>query len=393
MKIHEYQAKELFRKAGIRVPEGRMAKSLDEALKAADEMGGDKFVVKAQIHAGGRYKGGGVKIVNSRNELKDAVNSILGMRLVSVQTGPRGQLVRMVYIEKRIEVERELYLGVVANRSHKCFVLTASQAGGTEIEIVASHNPEKILQERADPTVGLQPFQCRKICAALRLEKGTAAQAADIAMKLYVFFRTYDCSVAEIDPLIVTPGGDVYALDSKVNFDDNALFRHPELSELEDPLEMDPLELEAEKYGFSYVRLDGNIGCMVNGAGLAMGINDLVSFSGGKPANFLDIGGGAEQERVTRAFQTLLSDEGVRVILVNIFGGITRCPTVAEGIIQATKNLALKLPLVVCLKGTEQEEGRKIIAESGLNIQFCETMEEAAKMAVDLAKKAEGVRS
>jgi len=391
MKIHEYQAKGLFRKAGIRVPDGRVAKSLDEALKAADELGGDKFVVKAQVHAGGRFKGGGVKLVNNRQELKDAAGSILGMKLVNLQTGPRGRLVRMVYIEKRVEVERELYLGVTANRSLKCFVLMASQSGGTEIEVVAAQNPEKIIQERVDPAVDLQPFQCRKVAAALGLEKGTASQAADIALKLFTFFRTHDCSVAEIDPLIVTPGGDVYALDAKVNFDENALYRHPELKELEDPLEMDRLELDAQEYGFSYVRLDGNIGCLVNGAGLAMAINDLVSYSGGKPANFLDIGGGAELERVTRAFQTLLADEGVKVILVNIFGGITRCPTVAEGVIQATKNLDLKLPLVVCLKGTQQEEGRKIIGESGLNIQACDTMEEAAKRAVELAGSAKGV--
>ena len=385
MNIHEYQAKELLSQYGVATPTGKVAFNHDEAHQIAKDLSADRFVVKAQIHAGGRGKGGGVKLASTLDEVKQIASEILGMILVTHQTGPDGKLVQKVLVEEASEIEKELYLGMVIDRSREQIVIMASREGGMEIEEVARKHPAKITREYVDPTVGLQPYQCRKIAYFLGLEGKTVNKLVKFISGLYQLFTEKDCSLAEINPLILTKGGDVLALDAKMNFDDNALFRHPDIEKLHDPSEEDPTELEAKKWGISYVKLDGNIGCLVNGAGLAMSTMDIIKHHGGEPANFLDVGGGANTEQVTQAFKMILSDPNVKAIFVNIFGGIMKCDTIAEGIIAASKEVGITVPLVVRLEGTNVELGRKMLSQSGLNIVTGGDMREAAKKVVEAA--------
>ena len=386
MNIHEYQAKELLSKYGVAVPMGKVASHEDEAEQIAKDLNVEKFVVKAQIHAGGRGKGGGVKVANMLDEVKRLASEILGMNLVTHQTGPEGKLVKKVLVEEASDIATELYLGMVIDRATEKIVIMASQEGGMEIEEVARTNPEKILKEYVDPTVGLLPYQCRKIAYFLGLKGKTVNKAVKFILGLYQAFTEKDCSLAEINPLIVTNDGDVFALDGKMNFDDNALFRHPDIEKMHDPNEEDPTELEAKKWGISYVKLDGNIGCLVNGAGLAMSTMDIIKHHGGEPANFLDVGGGATADQVLQALKMILSDPNVKAIFVNIFGGIMKCDTIAEGVISAAKEVGIEVPLIVRLEGTNVELGRKLLSESGLNIITGSDMREAAGKAVDAAK-------
>ncbi|MEX0998632.1 MAG: ADP-forming succinate--CoA ligase subunit beta [Thermodesulfobacteriota bacterium] len=386
MNIHEYQAKELLSQYGVAVPMGKVASHEDEAEQIAKDLNVEKFVVKAQIHAGGRGKGGGVKIANMLEEVKRLASEILGMNLVTHQTGPEGKLVKKVLVEEASNIATELYLGMVIDRAAEKIVIMASQEGGMEIEEVAKTNPEKILKEYVDPTVGLLPYQCRKIAYFLGLKGKTVNKAVKFILGLYQAFTEKDCSLAEINPLIVTHDGDVYALDAKMNFDDNALFRHPDIEKLHDPNEEDPTELEAKKWGISYVKLDGNIGCLVNGAGLAMSTMDIIKHHGGEPANFLDVGGGATADQVLQALKMILSDPNVKAIFINIFGGIMKCDTIAEGVISAAKEVGIEVPLIVRLEGTNVELGRKLLSESGLNIITGSDMREAAAKAVDATK-------
>ncbi len=386
MNIHEYQAKELLSQYGVAVPMGKVASDEDEAEQIAKDLNVEKFVVKAQIHAGGRGKGGGVKVANTLEEVKRLASEILGMNLVTHQTGPEGKLVNKVLIEEASNIATELYLGMVIDRAAEKIVIMASQEGGMEIEEVAKTNPEKILKEYVDPTVGLLPYQCRKIAYFLGLKGKTVNKAVKFILGLYKVFTEKDCSLAEINPLIVTHDGDVFALDAKMNFDDNALFRHPDIEKLHDPNEEDPTELEAKKWGISYVKLDGNIGCLVNGAGLAMSTMDIIKHHGGEPANFLDVGGGATADQVLQALKMILSDPNVKAIFINIFGGIMKCDTLAEGVISAAKEVGIEVPLIVRLEGTNVELGRKLLSESGLNIITGSDMREAAAKAVDAAK-------
>ncbi len=386
MNIHEYQAKELLSKYGVAVPMGKVASHEDEAEQIAKDLNVKKFVVKAQIHAGGRGKGGGVKIANMLDEVKRLASEILGMNLVTHQTGPEGKLVKKVLVEEASDIATELYLGMVIDRATEKIVIMASQEGGMEIEEVARTNPEKILKEYVDPTVGLLPYQCRKIAYFLGLKGKTVNKAVKFILGLYQVFTEKDCSLAEINPLIVTNDGDVFALDGKMNFDDNALFRHPDIEKMHDPNEEDPTELEAKKWGISYVKLDGNIGCLVNGAGLAMSTMDIIKHHGGEPANFLDVGGGATADQVLQALKMILSDPNVKAIFINIFGGIMKCDTIAEGVISAAKEVGIEVPLIVRLEGTNVELGRKLLSESGLNIITGSDMREAAGKAVDAAK-------
>ncbi|MGB2692938.1 MAG: ADP-forming succinate--CoA ligase subunit beta [Thermodesulfobacteriota bacterium] len=386
MNIHEYQAKELLSKYGVAVPMGKVASHEDEAEQIAKDLSVEKVVVKAQIHAGGRGKGGGVKVANMLEEVKRIASEILGMNLVTHQTGPEGKLVTKVLVEEASDIATELYLGMVIDRATEQIVIMASQEGGMEIEEVARTNPEKILKEYVDPTVGLLPYQCRKIAYFLGLKGKTVNKAVKFILGLYQAFTEKDCSLAEINPLIVTNDGDVFALDGKMNFDDNALFRHPDIEKLHDPNEEDPTELEAKKWGISYVKLDGNIGCLVNGAGLAMSTMDIIKHHGGEPANFLDVGGGATADQVLQALKMILSDPNVKAIFINIFGGIMKCDTIAEGVISAAKEVGIEVPLIVRLEGTNVELGRKLLSESGLNIITGSDMREAAAKAVDAAK-------
>ncbi len=386
MNIHEYQAKELLSKYGVAVPAGKVAQHEDEAEQIAKDLSADKFVVKAQIHAGGRGKGGGVKLANGLKEVKRLASEILGMNLVTHQTGPEGKLVSKVLVEEASDIATELYLGMVIDRATEKVVIMASQEGGMEIEEVARTNPEKILKEYVDPTVGLLPYQCRKIAYFLGLKGKTVNKAVKFIIGLYNAFTENDCSLAEINPLILTNDGDVYALDAKMNFDDNALFRHPDIEKMHDPAEEDPTELEAKKWGISYVKLDGNIGCLVNGAGLAMSTMDIIKHHGAEPANFLDVGGGATTEQVLQALKMILSDPNVKAIFINIFGGIMKCDTIAEGVITAAKEVGIKVPLIVRLEGTNVELGRKLLSESGLNIITGSDMRDAAAKAVEAAK-------
>lgn len=386
MNIHEYQAKELLSKYGVAVPMGKVASHEDEAEQIAKDLDVDKFVVKAQIHAGGRGKGGGVKVANMLDEVKRLASEILGMNLVTHQTGPEGKLVKKVLVEEASDIATELYLGMVIDRATEQIVIMASQEGGMEIEEVARTNPEKILKEYVDPTVGLLPYQCRKIAYFLGLKGKTVNKAVKFILGLYQAFTEKDCSLAEINPLIVTNDGDVFALDGKMNFDDNALFRHPDIEKMHDPNEEDPTELEAKKWGISYVKLDGNIGCLVNGAGLAMSTMDIIKHHGGEPANFLDVGGGATADQVLQALKMILSDPNVKAIFINIFGGIMKCDTIAEGVISAAKEVGIEVPLIVRLEGTNVELGRKLLSESGLNIITGSDMREAAAKAVDAVK-------
>ncbi len=384
MKIHEYQAKELLKQYGIPTTNSGVATSAKDAAKIAKNLGG-KVVVKAQIHAGGRGKGGGVKVVDGHKEAEAAAAGMLGKPLVTYQTGPEGQIVSKVLVEGAVGIASELYLGMVVDRATERVAFMVSTEGGVEIEKVAAETPEKILKEFADPGMGLMPYQARNLAYGLGLEGKTASAAASFVMKLYRLFVDKDCSLAEINPLIITDEGDVMALDAKLNFDDNAQYRHPELAELRDLSEEDPSEVKASEDGLSYIKLDGAVGCMVNGAGLAMATMDIIKLAGGEPANFLDVGGGANEESVTNAFKIILSDENVKVVLVNIFGGIVRCDIVAQGVIAAAKNVDLKVPVVVRLEGTNAEEGLKLIEESGLKFETAKGLKMAAEKAVAAA--------
>lgn len=386
MNIHEYQAKELFSKYGVRVPTGKVAFSGEEAQLIANDLNVDKFVVKAQIHAGGRGKGGGVKVANTPEEVGRIANEMIGMRLITHQTGEEGKIVHKVLVEEASDIEKELYLGVVVDRASEKVVIMASPEGGMDIEEVAQKTPEKILKVHIDPGIGLIPYQCRKVAYFLGLEGKSVNKAVSFIMGLYNLFVEKDCSLAEINPLVLTSDGSVLALDGKLNFDDNALFRHKDVEELRDLEEEDKLEMEAKEVGISFVNLEGNIGCLVNGAGLAMSTMDIIKHHGGEPANFLDVGGGANTEQVTKAFKMILSDKNVKAIFVNIFGGIMKCDTIAEGIIAAASEVGINVPMVVRLEGTNVELGRKLLSESGLNISTGKDMKEAAAMVVEAAK-------
>ena len=384
MKVHEYQAKEILRRYGVAVPRGIVIDKAEDARKAAEELGG-RVVVKAQIHAGGRGKGGGVKLAKDPDEAVKIAGEILGMNLVTHQTGPDGQVVRKVLIEEALNLDRELYLGITLDRSLGKPVIMASTEGGMEIEEVAAKDPKAIKRIPVDAILGLQPFQARQVAWALGLEGKAFKQCVGLVQKLMKAYIDTDAALAEINPLLVTKEEDVVALDCKMNFDGNALFRHPDIVEMRDVHEEDPLEIEASEHGLNYIKLDGNVGCMVNGAGLAMSTMDIIKLAGGEPANFLDVGGGASAEQVKNAFQIILSDENVKAILINIFGGIMRCDRIAEGVIEASREIGLPVPLVVRLEGTNVELGKKLLEESGLNLITADGMEDAARKVVDAA--------
>lgn len=386
MNIHEYQAKEIFRETGVPVLKGKLAHSPDEAVAAAKEIGGSVWVVKAQIHAGGRGKGGGVKVAKSLDEVKTLASNIIGMQLVTPQTGPEGKKVHKVYIEQGCQIKKEYYTALFLDRAQGKIGIMASPEGGMDIEEVAHKTPEKIFNVVIDPTVGLQDFQARDLAFAIGMTGKTAIKAAAMFVGLYKTYMQNDCAMIEINPLVTTEDGNVYALDGKVSFDDNSLFRHPRLAELRDITEEEPSETEAAKFDLAFIKLDGNIGCLVNGAGLAMGTMDIIKLHGGSPANFLDVGGGANKEKVTAAFKIILKDPNVKGILVNIFGGIMKCDIIAEGVIAASKEVGLKVPLVVRLEGTNVELGKKILASSGLNITAADDLGDAAKKIVAAVK-------
>jgi len=388
MNIHEYQAKGLLAQYGVAVPRGAVAYTADEAAAAARDLGGSVWVVKAQIHAGGRGKGGGVKVVRSIDEVARAAESMIGMTLVTHQTGPEGRVVKRVYVEEGCDIARELYLGMLIDRATGWVTVMASTEGGMEIEEVAAKSPEKILKVAVDPAVGMQAFHARKVAFGLGLEGKQVLAAVRFLKGLYDAFLAKDASLIEINPLVVTGDGALVALDAKMNFDDNALFRHKDVADMRDEGEEDPRELEASKHDLNYVKLDGNIGCMVNGAGLAMATMDIIKLHGGEPANFLDVGGGATRERVTAAFKLILSDPAVEGILVNIFGGIMRCDVIAEGVVAAAREVSLRVPLVVRLEGTNVDLGKKILAESGLAIVPAEDLSDAAEKIVKAVKEA-----
>lgn len=386
MNIHEYQGKEVLKQYGVAVPEGKVAFTVDEAVEAAKQLGTSVVVVKAQIHAGGRGKAGGVKVAKNLDEVRAYAQEILGKVLVTHQTGPEGKEVKRLLIEQGCDIKKEYYVGVVVDRGTGRVVMMASEEGGTEIEEVAAHTPEKIFKEVVDPAVGLQAFQARKLAYAINIPTELVNKAVKFMMALYTAFVDKDCSIAEINPLVVTGGGDVMALDAKLNFDSNALYRHKDIQALRDLDEEDEKEIQASKYDLSYIALDGNIGCMVNGAGLAMATMDIIKYYGGDPANFLDVGGGATKEKVTEAFKIILSDEKVKGIFVNIFGGIMKCDIIADGVVAAARELGLTRPLVVRLEGTNVELGKKILNESGLNIVAADSMADGAQKIVALVK-------
>ncbi|CAI6026345.1 ADP-forming succinate--CoA ligase subunit beta [Cohnella sp. JJ-181] len=386
MNIHEYQGKEVLRQYGVAVPRGKVAFTVDEAVKAAEELGTSVSVVKAQIHAGGRGKAGGVKVAKNLDEVRQYASDILGKVLVTHQTGPEGKEVKRLLIEEGCDIKKEYYVGLVVDRGTGRVVLMASEEGGTEIEEVAAHSPEKIIKEVVDPAIGLQTFQARRIAYAINIPNELVNKAAKFMLSLYQAFVDKDCSIAEINPLVVTGGGDVMALDAKLNFDSNALFRHKDILELRDLDEEDDKEIQASKYDLSYIALDGNIGCMVNGAGLAMATMDIIKYFGGEPANFLDVGGGATKEKVTEAFKIILSDANVKGIFVNIFGGIMKCDIIAEGVVAAARELGLDKPLVVRLEGTNVKLGKEILNNSGLNIVAADSMSDGAQKIVALVK-------
>ena len=381
MNIHEYQGKEIFRAMGVAVPEGRVAFTAEEAVEKAKELNSDVYVVKAQIHAGGRGKAGGVKIAKSLSEVETYANELLGKQLVTHQTGPEGKEVKRLYIEEGCDIQKEYYVGFVIDRATDRITLMASEEG-------AAKTPEKIFKETIDPVIGLSPFQARRIAFNINIPKESVNKAAKFLLSLYNVFVEKDCSIVEINPLVTTGDGDVLALDAKLNFDDNALFRHKDILELRDLEEEDPKEIQASKYDLSYIALDGDIGCMVNGAGLAMATMDTINHFGGTPANFLDVGGGATKEKVTEAFKIILGDDNVKGIFVNIFGGIMKCDVIAEGIVAAVKEVELTLPLVVRLEGTNVKRGKEILNESGLAIEPAATMAEGAQQIVKLVKEA-----
>ncbi len=391
MKIHEYQAKAILARYGVAVPRGEMATTAQEAEDVARRLiaaGADGVVVKAQIHAGGRGKGGGVKIAKSIDEARELAKKMLGMTLVTHQTGPEGRVVRRLLIEETLPIDRELYLSMLLDRAEAKLLVMASQSGGMEIEQVAAEHPEAILKEHIEPAVGLAQFQARNIAFGLGLGGKLVNQATTFLSGLYKAYLDTDASLIEINPLITTKDGRLIALDAKVNFDDNALFRHQDIRDLRDITEEDPLEVEASKYGLNYIKLDGNVGCMVNGAGLAMATMDIIKYAGGMPANFLDVGGGANEEQVTHAFEILLSDKNVRAVLINIFGGILRVDTLANGVVQAAHKTKIQLPIVLRLEGTNVDQGRQILKDSGLNFIVAETMKDAAEKVVAAAGRA-----
>ncbi len=387
MKIHEYQAKSLLKKFSVSVPRGEVCFDPQEASAVAARLGKPPYVLKAQVHAGGRGKGGGIKVARSLPEVEKLAREMIGMTLITPQTGPEGKVVRRLLVEEGLEIARELYLGVVMDRAAGMPAVMASAEGGVEIEEVARRSPEKILRCHVRPGLGFRPFQARNLAYGLGLGE-VAPKGVKLMMALVRAFEEMDASLAEINPLVVTKKGEILALDAKVNFDDNALFRHPEIRELRDVEEEEPLEVEASKYSLNYIKLHGNVGCMVNGAGLAMATMDLIQLAGGAPANFLDVGGGATVEQVTNAFRILLSDQNVRAVLINIFGGIMRCDVVAQGVVGAAKQTGAKAPMVVRLEGTNVEEGRRILSDSGLNFTLAEGMADAARKVVALAKEA-----
>jgi succinyl-CoA synthetase beta subunit len=385
VKIHEYQAKSVLARFGVPVPRGEVVVTATEAGEAARRLGGSVVVVKAQIHAGGRGKGGGVKLAKSPDEAERVAKQMIGMTLVTHQTGPDGRKVSRVLVEEGLQIARELYLSVLIDRAAACPVVIASAAGGMDIEEVAAKEPHKILKEYVDRGAGIVPFQARKLAFGMGLEAGPAQKLVALLDAVYRAFIATDASLIEINPLILTKGGDLLALDAKVSFDDNALYRHPDLRELRDLGEEDPLEVEASKFSLNYIRLDGNIGCMVNGAGLAMATMDIIKLAGGEPANFLDVGGGANAEQIRNAFKILMSDRNVRAVLINIFGGILRCDVLAQGVIAAVKELGVPVPIVIRMEGTNVEEGKRMLKESGLNFTTADSMGEAAEQVVALA--------
>ncbi len=387
MKIHEYQAKELFDRFEVPIPKGSVAFSVEEAVKVAESLGKFPVVIKAQIHAGGRGKGGGVKLANSIEEVRDVAGEILGMTLVTHQTGPEGKVVRKVLVEEGLDIDKELYLSIIPDRSTAKVVIMASEAGGMDIEEVAAKTPEKIIKVWVDPGLGIQPYHAREVAFRLNVEPELVKQFGTIIPRLYRLFFDYDCSLVEINPLIITRDKKLIALDAKINFDDNALYRHKDILEYRDLDEEDPLEVEASKYNLNYIRLDGNIGNMVNGAGLAMATMDVIKRAGGEPANFLDVGGGASAEMVENGFRIILSDEKVKAVLINIFGGILRCDVLAKGVVEATKKVEVKVPVVIRMEGTNVEEGRRILQESGLNLIVAKDIKDAAEKISSIVKE------
>jgi succinyl-CoA synthetase beta subunit len=388
MKIHEYQAKDILSKYGVPVPRGEVAFAAADVPAIAERLGGAVVVVKAQIHAGGRGKGGGVKVVKSAAAAAEAAAAMLGSRLVTYQTGPDGSVVGRVLVEEGLAIARELYLGIVIDRSTQMPVVMVSQEGGVEIEKVAHETPEKIFKAFVHPALGLQVYQARQLAFSLGLAGDQVGKAVKVMLALYRAFVATDSSLLEINPLIVTGSGDLLALDAKINFDDNALFRHPDIKDLRDLQEEAPLEVEASKYSLNYIKLDGTIGCMVNGAGLAMATMDIIKLAGGEPANFLDVGGGASAEQIKNAFRILMSDTGVKAVLINIFGGILRCDILAQGVIEAVKDLGVPVPIVIRMEGTNVELGKRMLRESGLNFTTADSMGEAADKVVALSKTA-----
>jgi malate-CoA ligase subunit beta len=392
MDIHEYQAKEILSEFGVPVPRGGLAYSPEQAAYRAREIGGERWAVKAQIHAGGRGKAGGIKLCRDEHQVWDAADEMLGKRLVTGQTGPRGKGVYRLYVEAATDIAREFYLGLVLDRKSERIMVVASAAGGMEIEDISRERPESLIRLSVDPAVGMQPFQARELAFALGFEHGQVAKAVEILLGSYRAFRELDATMVEINPLIVTGDGQLLAIDAKMSFDDNALFRRPHVSELRDKSQEDPRETRATDRGLSYVGLDGNIGCIINGAGLAMATMDMIKHAGGEPANFLDIGGGATPERVAKAFNLVLSDERVQAILVNIFAGINRCDWVAQGIVQALHKVEMKVPLVVRLAGTHAEEGRRILEASSFPIIAADTLADAAQKVVDAWQQSRSVQ-
>ena len=386
MKIHEYQAKSVLARFGVPVPRGEVAFSAAEAGEIARRLGGDISVVKAQIHAGGRGKGGGVKLAKSAAEAETLATEMIGMTLVTHQTGPEGRKVGRVLVEEGLQIDRELYLSILIDRAAAAPVIIASAAGGMDIEEVAASEPDKILREHVDRGTGIVPFQARKLAFGMGLPGAVANKFVKVLEAIYKAFIDTDASMIEINPLILTKGGDLLALDAKVTFDDNALYRHPDLRDFRDLTEEDPLEVEASKFSLNYIRLDGNIGCMVNGAGLAMATMDIIKLSGGEPANFLDVGGGANAEQIKNAFRILMLDKNVKAVLINIFGGILRCDVLAAGVIAAVKDLGVPVPIVVRMEGTNVEEGKRMLKESGLKFATADSMGEAAEKVVSLAQ-------
>jgi len=379
MKIHEYQGKEILKKFGVPVPKGEVAFTIDEAVKAAEKIGGSVWVVKAQIHAGGRGKGGGVKLARSLEEVRERAGEVLGMRLITHQTGSEGRIVRRLLVEQGMNIAKEMYVGITLDRQRSQNVVMVSTEGGMEIEKVAAETPEKILKEAIDPVIGFQQFQARILCFGLGLTGDALKNGVKFLLALYKAYEATDASLAEINPLVITQEGHVIALDAKINFDDNALFRHPEYEQLRDIDEEEPLEVEAAASNLNYIKLDGNVGCMVNGAGLAMATMDIIKLAGGMPANFLDVGGGASAETVEAGFKIILKDENVKAILINIFGGIVRCDRVATGVVEAAKNVDVQVPIVVRLAGTNAELAAEILKNSGLKFLVAGTLKEAAE--------------